>query len=304
MVEQRRRMRVPCVVIFGRVLTVLLIALILLRIFPLSYKNETDENTLAVYVLDVGQGDAVLLRMGEATMLIDTASASEEAALRTALLQHGVKRLDYLVLTHPHEDHIGNARSVLEWLEVGEVLLPAIGSEDSIYEIFCAVAKTKSVVRMAQTGDRFSLGRATVKVLLAGGEVKESADADRNVNNGGTVLRIELGEKALLFMGDAEAEAEAALLAMYPLDELRCDFLRVGHHGSSTSSSAPFLAATSPSIAAISCGRDNTYGFPHKEVLEGLCAVGAQIYRTDEGGTLLFRTDGSTLSHVLEGAMK
>lgn len=304
MVEQRRRVRVPCVVIFGRVLTVLLIALILLRIFPLSHKIEMDENTLYVYVLDVGQGDAVLLRIGEATMLIDTGSASESAALRTALLRHGVKRLDYLVLTHPHEDHIGNARSVLEWLEVGEVLLPAMDSEDSIYGLFCAVAKTESSVRSAQTGDRFSLGKATVKVLLAGGDVRDTTDADQNVNNGGTVLRIELGEKALLFMGDAESAAEEALLDMYPLGELRCDFLRVGHHGSSTSSSAPFLAATSPSIAAISCGRDNTYGFPHKEVLEGLCAVGAQVYRTDEGGTLVFYTDGSTLSHVLEGAMK
>ena len=302
MVEQKRR--VPLAVIFGRVLTVLLIVLVLLRLFPFFYRGGIDENALYVYVLDVGQGDAVLLRMGEATMLIDTASASKEDALRTALLQYDVKRLDYLVLTHPHEDHIGNARSVLEWLEVGEVLLPAVDSEESLYRIFCAVAKTESQVRSVQTGDRFSLGKATVKVLLAGGVVGESADADQNVNNGGTVLRIELGEKALLFMGDAEAQAEEVLLAMYPLSELRCDFLRVGHHGSSTSSSAPFLAATSPSIAAISCGRDNTYGFPHKEVLEELVVVGAQIYRTDESGTLAFCTDGTKFSRVLEGALK
>ena len=134
--------------------------------------------------------------------------------------------------------------------------------------------------------------------------MKASADVDRNVNNSGTVLRIELGARALLFMGDAEAEAEAALLSMYPANELRCDFLRVGHHGSSTSSTAPFLAATAPAVAAISCGRDNTYGFPHKEVLDGLYAVGAQVYRTDESGTFVFSTNGDTFSCLLEGDLK
>lgn len=301
MSEQQRKRRVPREVIFGRILTVLLIALILLRFLPLFFREEADPNALYVYVLDVGQSDAVLLRTGDATMLIDAASATEERALRTALLQYGVRRLDHLVLTHPHEDHIGNARGVLEWLEVGEVLLPAVSGEDDAYQMLCATAKERSCVSVAEAGATFSLGKATVRVLLADGDVKESADADKNANNSGTVLRVEFGDRSLLFMGDAEKEAEAALLDLYEPSELQCDFLKVGHHGSNTSTTPAFLAAAMPQFAAISCGKDNTYGFPHKEVLDGLAAVGTEIYRTDESGTLVFCTDGESFTHISKG---
>ena len=302
MSEQKRQRRVPREVVFGRMLTVLLVALALLRILPFPTRNEGDPSALYVYVLDVGQSDAVLLRTGSATMLIDAASATEEGALRTALLQCGVKRLDYLVLTHPHEDHIGNARSVLEWLEVGEVLLPATSEGDYAYRMLCAAAGERSTVSVAQTGAELSLGGATVRVLLADGDVKMGADTDKNANNRGTVLRVEFGNRSLLFMGDAEKEAEEALLELYTQGELRCDFLKVGHHGSNTSTTPAFLAAVMPQFAAISCGKDNTYGFPHKEVLEGLAATGTEIYRTDESGTLVFCTNGESFAHISKRA--
>lgn len=301
MYRQKRR-HVPREVVFGWIITVLLIALVLLRLVPLFFREKADPNTLYVYVLDVGQSDAVLLRTGEAAMLIDAASATEEQALRTALLQYGVKKLDHLVLTHPHEDHIGNARGVLDWLEVGEVLLPATSVEDDAYRIFCEEARARSTVSVAGTGATFSLGKATVRVLLADGDVKTGADADKNVNNKGTVVRVEFGNRSLLFMGDAEKEAEAALLGLYTPSELQCDFLKVGHHGSSTSTTPAFLAATAPRFAAISCGKDNTYGFPHKEVMDGLAAMGAEIYRTDVGGTLVFCTDGESFNYVSQKA--
>ncbi len=295
MATRERYLKVPRAVIAGRVLAALLILLLLLRLVTSLNFAASDSAYLYVYVLDVGQSDAILLRTGEKTMLIDTATATEEAALRTALLTYGIDSLDYLVLTHPHEDHIGNARWVLQNLTVSEVLLPAVGSEGESYRWLCAAAQEYSHVETAREGQRFSLGEATVEVLSAGVVDGEGADADRNENNAGTVLRISFGAQVLLFMGDAEQETETYLLGTYGQEYLDCDFLKVGHHGSDTSTTAAFAAALTPTAAAISCGKNNTYGFPHEAVLTNLGAVGSHVYRTDESGTLVFGTDGSEL---------
>ncbi len=295
MAKRERYLKTPCSVIVGRVLAALLILLLLLRLVTSLDFAAQDGGYLYVYVLDVAQSDAILLRTGGETMLIDTATATEEVALRTALLTYGIDRLDYLVLTHPHEDHIGNARWALSHLTVEQVLLPAVGSEDESYRMVCAAAEERSRVETAQAGQRFSLGDATVEVLSAGGGDGEGIDADRNENNAGTVLRISFGTQVFMFMGDAEQETEAHLLATYGQEYLNCDFLKVGHHGSDTSTTAVFAAALTPTVAAISCGKNNTYGFPHAAVLTNLGAVGSHIYRTDESGTLVFGTDGNEL---------
>ncbi len=294
MEKKKQALKMPRAAVLWRALALLFIVAALARFLYALDFSERDEGYLYVYVLDVGQSDAILLRTGEKTMLIDTGTAAEEAALRTALMTYGVDHLDLLVLTHPHEDHIGNTHLILNELAVEQVLLPVGESEDVGYSMICEQAAARARVDTAVTGQHFSFGNAAVEVLAAG-LPGESANADRNENNAGTVLRVCFGDTVLLFMGDAEQEVEAWLLATYGEAYLNCDFLKVGHHGSSTSTTAAFAAALTPTVAAISCEKGNAYGFPHAVVLANLAAVGSHVYRTDESGTLVFGTDGREL---------
>ena len=278
--------------IAGRLLALLFAVLFLFGVLASLDFSHRSEDYFYVYVLDVGQSDAILLRCGEKTMLIDAATATEEQALRAGLLRYGIERLDYLVLTHAHEDHIGNARFLIENLSVETVLLPATSSSDLAYRLITESAARNSAVKTAQMGEHLSLGKAEIEVLLADDLTNSESDEG---NNGGTVLRVTFGTQVFLFMADAEREAEARLLTLYDHTYLDCDFLKVGHHGSDTSTSVEFLTAVTPTVAAISCGKQNTYGFPHAAVLQNLDAVGANVYRTDVSGILVFGTDGREL---------
>ena len=279
-----------------RVLALALAALLVWHLATVFATAAPSEDYLYIYVLDVGQSDAVLLRCGTHTLLIDTGTATEERALRRALARYGIERIDYLVLTHAHEDHIGNARLLIENLSVGRVLMPSTEGTDYAYGLLADSASQNAAVTVAAMGQHFPLGGATAEVLWAGDAGESTKDED--ANNASVVLRVCFGEQVLLFMGDAEEKTEAALLELYGAEHLDCDFLKVGHHGSSTSSSAAFLLATTPTVAALSCGQQNSYGFPHAETLENLLAVGAHIFRTDLQGTLVFGTDGREIRHV------
>jgi competence protein ComEC len=138
-------------------------------------------------------------------------------------------------------------------------------------------------------GDVFSLGAASCEVLLAKG------DAD---NDGSVVLRVSYGKNVFLFTGDASAAAEGALLYLYSAEHLKCDFLKVGHHGSNTASTEPFLRTVQPLFAAISCGVDNVHSLPHADTLERLSSVGAIVDRTDQSGTLVYMSDGTEVRRI------
>ena len=297
MLEKLRQGKVLRPALIRCVIVCLLAAVLLAHLFfVFSPSTPPTQDYFYVYVLDVGQSDAILLRCGERTALIDTGTATEEKKLRSALLRYGIERLDYLVLTHAHEDHVGNARWIVENLEVENVLFPAVASNDYAYRLLCQSATERSTTHTASVGYRFELGGVKLEVLLADGNA-ELSKSDGG-NNSSVVLRAVFGMQSFLFMGDAEAEVEALLLATYDINVLDCDFLKVGHHGSSTSSTMEFLRAVTPTAAAISCGKQNTYGFPHESTLEGLTAIGAQIYRTDESGTLVFGTNGQELRTI------
>lgn len=295
MEKRSKRLSIPIFVTPGRIFTLLLLLLLLLRIVTALEFGSHNEDYFYVYALDVGQSDATLLRCGEQTMLIDAGTATEELALRTALSRYGITHLDYLVLTHPHEDHIGNARWVIENVEVETVVLPAVPSDDYVYGLILSAASRCAQVKTAMRGQRFTLGNAEIEVLLAHAPTDTGAASDDAANNGSTVLRAVFGTQVFLFMGDAEKEAELNLLSLYDVAYLNCDFLKVGHHGSDTSTTWQLLAATTPTAAAISCGKQNTYGFPHAAVLQNLAAFGVNVYRTDQSGILVFGTDGKEL---------
>lgn len=247
------------------------------------------QGALTVDVLDVGQGDAVLLSLDGHRLLVDTGSAVSRDSLLGELNRLGADKLDAIIVTHPHEDHYGNARVLLETHTVGALLLPKASGDEAGYRLLLDIAAQSGVeIRYLTDGDTFSLQGALCEVLCP-------LPNDPEPNNAGRVLRVRYGTCRLLLAADAEQAAENALTARGT--DLKCDFLKVGHHGSSTACSQSFLQATMPKIAAISCAADNDYGFPHKEVLDGLAAVGATVYRTDLLGTVRFICDGKSVTY-------
>lgn len=249
-----------------------------------------------VSVLDVGQGDSVLIGQDGQYCLIDTGTSDSQDALVRSLRQAGVTELQYLVLTHPHADHTGGALAVLENLQVEELLLPVWETEDGeapwpkgLQE---QAAMAGTAVTQTVEGDQYTLGAGTLYVLQGGSSWMTEAD---DANNGSLCLLFEAGEFRYLATGDAEEESEQALVGRYG-DALHANLYKAGHHGSSTSSGEALLSVVQPQAVAISCGVDNEYGHPNAAALRRMEDVGAEIYRTDLMGTITFTYEEGILT--------
>ena len=263
-------------------------------------------NDTTVTVLDVGQGDSVLIGQDGEYCLIDTGTADTRQSLVRDLRLAGVRDLRYLILTHPHADHTGGATAVLEGLSVQELILPVWRPEtegespwpDAIPQV---AAGADTTVTETAEGDCFPLGTGTLYILQGGSDWMQSAE---DVNNGSLCLLFQAGDFRYLATGDAEAESEQALVDRYG-SSLQAVLYKAGHHGSSTSSSEALLSVVRPQAAVISCGLDNDYGHPHRETLDRLEAVGAEIYRTDTMGTITFTcADGVLQADTGEGSLE
>ncbi len=260
----------------------------------LSACRSQERSGLSVEVLDVGQSDCTLVRQGDAVLMIDAGTAAERGAVRGALRDREIDRIDYLVLTHSHEDHIGNARMLLEQYTVGALIVSPLPSDELSYRMVLDVAAQQGVpCHVARADDSYSLGEASIEILFADATTSDS-------NNASVILRVLYQSTAFLFTGDAELEGETALLSAVFAQQLDCDFLKAGHHGSDTSCCEALLQAVTPKHVAISCGRGNEYGFPHRELLERLDGVEATYHRTDEEGTLCYVSDGHEVYFVSE----
>ncbi len=276
----------------GSRIRVLCALLALLLLFPFASCAREESETLRVTVLDVGQSDCIVISQGEKHMLVDTGSSAARGAVLSYLRMNGIERLEYLLVTHPHEDHFGNSRALLETYSVDRLFLSPAASEELGYALMLdAAAQQEIPLQTVREKVTFSLGNAVCELICPVTDTE-------NVNNASLVLRVTFGECVLLFTGDAESEAEDAILLELGTELVGCDFLKVGHHGSDTASSMTFVQAAAPDIAAISCGKNNEYGFPHRAVLENLAAVGATVYRTDECGNLHFVCDGKEIGYV------
>ena len=250
-----------------------------------------DPDTLAaVHFIDVGQADAACAVLpGGEVLLVDAGSNASEDQLLSYLARYGIKKIDIAVFTHPHEDHIGGADAVFDACDIKSVLLSDAVAATSTFDILTdCIADEGCTVQYAVPGDTYSLGDACLTVL------GPAMQDEENLNNESILLHLQYGDTSFLFTGDAEEPAETAAVLRAP-DALKADVLKVGHHGSSTSSCEAFLDAVRPKVAVISCGTYNEYGHPHAAAVERLQAFTEHIFRTDRLGAIRVYSDGETL---------
>ncbi len=246
--------------------------------------------TLEVHFLDVGQGDATLIRQGEHAMLIDGGDNSEGTALQAYLQSQGIEHLDYVIGTHPDADHVGGLDVVLYKFSWNQVILPDVEKDTKTYQDVLKVIKDKNqpITRPA-VGDTYDLGMAEFTVIAP---VEE--DYGDNWNDYSVGIRLSFGENYFVFTGDAEEAAEEDMLQSGM--ELSADVLKIAHHGSDTANTQEFLGEVQPEFAVISCGEGNRYGHPRAEVLNHLRSMGIKVFRTDEQGTVVAVSDGTAIT--------
>jgi len=219
-------------------------------------------------------------------MLIDGGGNDDEKAICTYLQNQKIKKIQVLVGTHPHEDHIGALDAVINSFPVENVYLPKIMHNTQTFEQLLQAIKNKSLkIKTAQMGVRIPLRGLSCAILSP--EVRGYEE----INDYSAVIKIAYGKQSFLFCGDASEQAESALLASG--NDVKASVIKIGHHGSRSSSSYRFLQAVAPHYAVISCGEDNPYGHPHPETLARLKKAGIELWRTDQMGTIIVTTDGA-----------
>lgn len=246
-----------------------------------------DVEPLEVHYIDVGQGDCTLLFCGGQAMLIDCGDSSQGTAIQSYLNKQGVKKIDYLILTHPDADHIGGAPVIITKFDIGKIYMSGYKKDNRTYEKLLDAMEYKYYSwDVPAVGDIINLGSAEITFV---GPVLEYD----NPNNSSLTVVVRNGCISFLFSGDAESQAEFDMVLSDT--DLNVDVYQVGHHGSNTSSSADFLAAMTPAYAVISCGVDNSYGHPHASIMESLRLLGIEVYRTDMQGTIIAKSNGDEI---------
>lgn len=233
-----------------------------------------DQTSLKVYFFDVGQADSMLIQNNGENMLIDAGNNEDGETLVNNLKTLGVEKIDYLVGTHPHEDHIGGMDDIINSFEIGKIYMPNVSTNTKTFEDVIDAAKNKGLqIETPKTGDEFTVGSANCNVVYVG-------DNKENLNLSSIIIKMKYNNLSYLFTGDTEADVENKI------DFGKINILKVAHHGSDTSSSEKFVNETAPEVAIISVGKDNSYGHPSNEIIKRYEKVGSKIYRTDEVGNI------------------
>jgi len=264
----------------------------------LTARAEHDQiaDSIQIHVIDVGQADCMVFETPNGNIMIDTGTDLSETMLRAYLRSHGLTSFEYLILSHPHDDHIGGADMILREFPVKTLVSADTVSIDQVWlNVKAALEDNKGDVKWLKpdAGTTFWLGEVRVEILAVPAAENEGGNDDS------LIIRADIGECSFLMMGDAEAKLEKQLLNTLPQSSLNATFLKVGHHGSSGSTTEAFLKVVRPEIAVISAGDGNSFSHPHQELLLRLRSIDAKIYRTDQNGTHIFLCNGKTISCLI-----
>ncbi|HEX2950008.1 MAG TPA: MBL fold metallo-hydrolase [Armatimonadota bacterium] len=256
-----------------------------------SPKVSIPSSSFTLTVIDVGQGDSILLQTGTKTMLVDAGDGEHGDTVVDYLSKANVKQIDLLVATHPHEDHIGGMAGVLAAFPVKQVWDSGFNQGSHTQQEFLQTIHDKNIsYQNPRAGDTINLGDSHIAVLAPVGGLLHDTDSD--ANNNSIVLRVSYGKVSVLLTGDME-EAERGTVSTWP----RSTVLKVAHHGSHNGTDAQFVREISPSLAVISCGLNNPFGHPHASTLAALHAAGVPVKITKDDGNVIITSDGESI-HV------
>ncbi|MBQ7225503.1 MAG: MBL fold metallo-hydrolase [Clostridia bacterium] len=260
---------------------------------------EVPEGTVEFHFIDVGQGDATLIKVDEENILIDTGKASAKDELLTYLDDCGVEQIEYFIITHFDTDHYGNGVTILDTYDVEMLIMPNQPKTGTTYEKFINKAQEQKKANEIEilnandmVGDKINLGELEMSFLAP---LRDDYD---DSNDFSVTMMARYGNRRVLLSGDAEKEAEADIVERYSSLDLDCDVFKLGHHGSRTSSSQALLDLATPTYVLVSCGVGNEYGHPHKEVLERVKDM--ELYRTDTQGTIVLSITNDKLTFKTE----
>ncbi|EKN39478.1 metallo-beta-lactamase [Clostridium botulinum CFSAN001627] len=246
-----------------------------------AVNTSNKSNELKVHYIDVGQGDSILVQTKDKNILIDAGTRKSSDSLISYLKKQHIKKLDYVIATHPHEDHIGGMPKVIEEFEISNFYAPKKTANTKIFKDMILQLKKKNLkINVAKKGISLDLSNNSSLDFLA--PVKDNYE---NTNDSSAVVKLTHGNTKFLFTGDAEKTSEKDILNSN--EDLSSNVLKIGHHGSHSSSSKEFLDKINPKIAIISCGKNNDYGHPHKETMKELNKRNIEVYRTDIDGNIV-----------------
>lgn len=256
---------------------------------PEQNNTETVSGNMEVHFLDAGQGDSILVRSENENLLIDAGTNEDEEMVVSYLKEQGVEKLDYVIATHPHIDHIGGMDAVIETFPVGTCFLPEETYDtESFQEVLTALDEADIKIRHPEFMENYEIGSGRFVFITPDSE-KQYED----INDSSLGIRLTNGAHSFLLCGDISQRIEKEILKSGI--SIRSDVMKLNHHGSRDANSWKFLKAASPSFVVITCGTRNEFGHPHEKVMKRVEKLGAGVFRTDLQGTIVFESDGETL---------